>query len=541
MPRPHDAPGARPRRRWLGSVIAILCLAALGALAWYLTHQPKAAASGAAGFAGGPGGPGGPGGAPGGGRGGPPSTVGVATARQADIPIVIEALGTVTPAANVTVRPQVSGVITQVLFKEGQMVKKGELLATIDPQSFQMALTQAIGARQRDEAQLEAAKVTLERYRTLLSQDSIARQDVDTQAALVKQLEGTVTIDRANEGTARLSLGYARIVAPVSGRVGLRPIDAGNYIGAGDTSGIAVITQIAPIDVEFSVPQDRVPEIQSRIGEGAQLPVSAWDRARTKQLDAGAFSTLDNQVDTTTGTVKAKARFANAGGTLFPNQFVNVRLLLRTISGAVVVPVTALRHGPNGDFVYIVGEDKTVAIRTVTRGEAGVDNVVIASGLELGEVVVTEGGDRLKEGSRVQTSVERPAGAGSAASGARGGRRERGASGAGGASGAHAGGWSGGAGSAAAARASAPQAGASAGKTAAPQATAATPAAAAAPLPTAEQRQRMLDAVKDDPEQLARRKQFLEALDRGDPAAVERWQQMAARRREGGGGSAPTR
>ncbi len=427
----HSVTTPPRRRRWLGSVIAILCLVALGSLAWYLTHQPKVATASGAG--GGPGGPGGPGG--GGGRGAPPSTVGVALARKADIPVVIEALGTVTPAANVTVRPQVSGVITQVLFKEGQMVKKGDLLATIDPQSFQMALTQAIGARQRDEAQLEAARVTLQRYRTLLDQDSIARQDVDTQAALVKQLEGTVTIDRANEGTARLSVGYARIVAPVSGRVGLRPIDAGNYIGAGDTTGIAVITQIAPIDVAFAIPQDRVPEIQARLAEGAQLPVGAWDRARTKQLDTGSFSTLDNQVDPATGTVKAKARFANAGGTLFPNQFVNVKLLLRTIAGAVVVPVTALRHGPSGDFVYVVAEDKTVTLRNVTRGEAGVDNVMIAKGLALGEQVVTEGGDRLKEGSRVQTSVDRPAGAASGASapgrrasGARGERGERGAS-----------------------------------------------------------------------------------------------------------------
>ena len=429
----------RPRRRWLGSVIAIVSLALLGALAWYLTHQPNEGAS-----SGPPGSASGASRAGGGGRGAPPSTVGVALARKADIPVVIEALGTVTPAANVTVRPQVSGVITQVLFKEGQMVKKGELLATIDPQSFQMALTQAIGARQRDEAQLEAARVTLARYRTLLEQDSIARQDVDTQAALVKQLEGTVTIDRANEGTARLSLGYARIVAPVSGRLGLRPIDAGNYIGVGDTTGIAVITQIAPIDVEFAIPQDRVPEIQARLSEGAQLPVGAWDRARTRRLDAGMFSTLDNQVDTATGTVKAKARFANADGALFPNQFVNARLLLRTIVGAVVVPVTALRHGPNGDFVYIVGDDKTVTLRNVTRGEASVDFVAIATGLELGEQVVTEGGDRLKEGAKVQTSVDRPAGvAAGAASGGHGRRGfgASGASGAGAASGAASGAW----------------------------------------------------------------------------------------------------
>ncbi|HWI09944.1 MAG TPA: efflux RND transporter periplasmic adaptor subunit, partial [Burkholderiaceae bacterium] len=334
------------------------------------------------------------------------------------------------PAANVTVQPQVSGMLAQVLFKEGQMVRKGELLATIAPEPFQMALTQATGARLRDEAQLQAARVTLQRYNTLLGQDSIARQDVDTQAALVKQLEGTVTIDRANEGTARLNLGYTRIVAPVAGRVGLRPVDAGNYVTTGTTNGIALITQVAPIDVTFAIPQDRVPEIQARVAAGVQLPVAAWDRARTRRLDAGTFSTLDNQIDTTTGTVKAKARFANVDGNLFPNQFVNARLLLRTIAGATVVPVMALRHGPNGDFVYVVNEDKTVALRSVTRGEAGVDDVAIATGLELGEQVVTEGGDRLKDGARVQTSVDRPAGAAfGAASGARG-RRGNGASGA---------------------------------------------------------------------------------------------------------------
>ncbi len=411
-PTPPRAPSKRGR--WVGSVIAIVGLCLLGGLAWYLTHQPKTTSAGP-----GPGGPGGPGG----GRGGAASTVGIAQAKQADIPVLIEALGTVTPAANVTVRPQVSGVLTQVLFKEGQMVKKGDLLATIAPESFQMALSQAQGARIRDEAQLEAARVTLARYQTLLQQDSIARQDVDTQAALVKQLEGTVTIDRANEGAARLSLGYARIVAPVAGRVGLRTVDAGNYIGAGDANGVAVITQVAPIDVVFSIPQDRVPEVQKRVADGAQLPVTAFDRTRTLQLDTGTFSTLDNIVDTTTGTVKAKARFANAAGTLFPNQFVNVRLLLRTITGAVVVPVTALRHGPSGDFVYVLKEDRTVALRNVTRGEASVEFVAITSGLQAGEPVVTEGGDRLKDGARVQTAADRPAGA---ASGAASGARARG-------------------------------------------------------------------------------------------------------------------
>jgi multidrug efflux system membrane fusion protein len=305
------------------------------------------------------------------------------------------------------------------------MVKQGQVLAVIDPQPFQIALTQATGARIRDEAQLENAKLTLERYRTLLSQDSIARQDVDTQASLVKQLEGTVTIDRANEATARLNLGYSRIVAPVAGRVGLRIVDTGNYISAGDTNGVAVITQMSPIDVSFALPQDRVPELQARMAEGVKLPATALDRTRVTQLDAGVFSTLDNQIDTTTGTVKAKARFPNSTGTLFPSQFVNLRLRLRTIEGAVVVPVTAIRTGSQGDFVYVLNEDRTVSLRNVKRGEATNEYIAIAEGLQAGERVVTEGADRLKDGARVQLAADRAASAASGASAP--GRRASGA------------------------------------------------------------------------------------------------------------------
>lgn len=447
-------PPAR-RRRWLGAVLTLLLLAALGGGAWYLIQRAKTPVPGpgagpGAGRPGGPGGPGGGGGRAGAGGGGAAtSTVGIATAKQADIPVQLEALGTVTPLANVVVQPQVSGVLTAVLFQEGQMVKKGDVLATIDPQPFQNVLAQTTGARQRDEAQLAAARVTLQRYQTLLGQDSIARQDVDTQAALVKQLEGTVAIDRANENTAKLNLTWSRITAPVSGRIGLRPVDGGNYISTGATNGIATITQIAPIDVEFAIPQDRVPEVQDRLAQGAKLDATALDRTRTRKLAAGTFATLDNLVDTATGTVKAKARFSNADNALFPNQFVNLRLLLRTVSSAVVVPVTALRHGPNGDYVYVLNEDSTVSQRTVTRGESSVDNVAVMSGLKSGEQVVTEGGDRLKDGARVQTSVDRPAAppAGAAAAGERrgghrgngergAGRREGGAGGAGAAGGA---------------------------------------------------------------------------------------------------------
>jgi multidrug efflux system membrane fusion protein len=432
---PPAAPPAPPldralpkRRRWVGAVVAVLALVALGALAWYLTHRPPAtggaggpgsAASGASGVAG-AGGPGGPGGGRGGRGGASASTVGIAAATRADLPVYLDALGTVMPTATVTVRPQVSGVILQVLYTEGQMVKKGQLIATIDPRPFEIALQQANGARLRDEAQLESSRVQLQRYQTLLSQDSIARQDVDTLAATVKQLEATIVIDKANENTARLNLSYCRIVAPTDGRVGLRPIDPGNYIAAGDVNGVGVITRVAPIDVEFAVPQDRVPEIQGRVAASAALAVTAFDRTRTNKLDEGRFSTLDNQIDTQTGTVKAKARFPNASTQLFPNQFVNARVLLRIQQGAIVIPVTAMRHGPNGDFVYILNDDRTVSIRPVTRGIATTNLIAVDKGLEVGESVVTEGGDRLKDGARVQLAADRPA---SGASAAYGGRR----------------------------------------------------------------------------------------------------------------------
>jgi multidrug efflux system membrane fusion protein len=410
------------RGRLLGALVAFAVLAGLAWLAWDLTHPaatpgPNATAtkSGAR-----------PASAA---RGGPPATtVGVATAELASIPVVLEALGTVTPAATVTVRPQVSGVLQAVHFREGQTVKQGQLLATIDPRQFEMAVMQATGQRMRDEAQLENARLTLQRFQTLLQQDSIARQEVDTQAALVKQLEAAVMTDRANEGTARLNLGYTRITTPINGRVGLRVVDIGNLVSSNDANGIAVITQLDPIDVEFAVPQDMVPEVQTQANRsGAKLPVVALDRTRTTELATGIFSTLDNQVDTQTGTVRAKARFSNVKESLFPSQFVNVRLLLRTIENAVVVPVTALRHGSQGDFVYVLNAaDSTVSQRAVTRGQATVDKVAITSGLKAGEQVITEGADRLKDGSRVTlpgSPAQAPAG------GPDGTQRERGARG----------------------------------------------------------------------------------------------------------------
>lgn len=388
-PATDAATPPRRRSRWLGTVVAVGTVALIAGAAWYLVQRSQA-----------PGGGGFPGGRL-------MVTVGEATARESRLPVTIEALGTVTPLATVTLRPQVSGVMTEVLFTEGQRVKKGQVLARIDPRPFEQALLQAQGTRQRDQAQLDNARIVLERYRTLLGQDSIARQDVDTQAALVRQLQGTVTTDLAQEQAARLNLDYTRITAPASGRIGLRAVDAGNYVSAGEANGIATLTQEDPIDVAFAIPQDRLGDVQAAQRGGAPLAVTAFDRTRTKALAEGRFLTLDNLVDTTTGTVKAKARFDNADGTLFPNQFVNVRLLLREVP-AVVVPVTAVRTGANGDFVYVINEDRSVSLRKVKRGQATVSLVAITEGLKPGERVVTEGGDRLKDGAKVQLQGQGP-------------------------------------------------------------------------------------------------------------------------------------
>jgi membrane fusion protein, multidrug efflux system len=382
----------------IGSVIALVAMAGLGWLAWSLTHPDGETQATSARPGAGPGARGGAGGGGGGPRGGA-TTVGFAVAESAEIPVVIDALGTVVPQATVRVRPQVSGVLQRVLFKEGQPVKKGELLAQIDPRSFEMALQQAVGARQRNEAQLQAARVTLQRYQTLLNQDSIARQDVDTQAAQVKQLEAAIVTDRANEEAARLNLAYTRIVAPIGGRVGLRTVDVGNVVGPNDTNGVAVITQLTPIDVEFAVPQDHASWLQHNTG--AFMEVKAFDRTRTTLLDTGAFASLDNQIDAQTGTVRAKARFNNARLQLFPSQFVNVELRLRTIQDAVVVPVAALRQGASGEQVFVLMDDRTVKLRPVVRGQALGDRIQVASGLAVGEKVITEGADRLRDGSRV--------------------------------------------------------------------------------------------------------------------------------------------
>ncbi|SDC40903.1 MdtA/MuxA family multidrug efflux RND transporter periplasmic adaptor subunit [Paraburkholderia lycopersici] len=358
--------------------------------------------------------------------------VSVATARAGDMPIVITALGTVTPLADVTVRTQLSGTLQDVSFQEGQMVKKGDVLAQIDPRPYQISLANAEGQLARDEALLATARLDLKRYQTLLSQDSIASQQVDTQASLVKQYEGTVKSDRANIDTYKLDLAYARITAPVSGRVGLRQVDPGNYVTPGDTNGIVVLTQLEPISVIFTTSEDNLPSIMKQLRAGTKLSVTAYDRSNTTMLEAGSLQTIDNQIDTTTGTVKLRASFANHEQALFPNQFVNARLLVDTIHNAVIVPTSAVLNGSQGQYVYVVKPDNTVTVRLVKVGPVDAERTSIASGLAVGERVVTDGSDRLREGAKITIPAERPQHA-SGASGAKGASRAGAASGASGA------------------------------------------------------------------------------------------------------------
>ena len=358
------------------------------------------------------------GGFAGGGRTRPTITVGIAKATQGDVPITVSALGTVTPEATVSVVSRVTGQINAVNFSEGQLVKKGQLLATIDPAPFQAALDQAKGTLAQAEAVLAGARVDLDRYRTLLAQNSVAKQTYDDQVATVRQDTGTVVADKAAVETAQVNLNWTRIASPVTGRVGLRQIDAGNQVSANATTPIAVVTQIDPIDVIFAVPEDSIASIVRHANFGAGLPVTAFDRAGGAALAQGSLATIDNVIDTTTGTVKGKARFPNPNAALFPNQFVNVTVLVDTLKNQVIVPTTAIRHGPQGDFVYVLQTDSTVKVRQVKSGPSTGESTSIASGLSAGETVITEGGDRLRDGAAVTLPKPHSAGASNAAAGA---------------------------------------------------------------------------------------------------------------------------
>ncbi|MBS0457583.1 MAG: MdtA/MuxA family multidrug efflux RND transporter periplasmic adaptor subunit [Proteobacteria bacterium] len=398
-------PSIDRRRRW---PIVLTILVVAGVLAWggHRLATGTAAQQQAGRFGGfrGHAGPGGPG-------GGPATPVGAANATAGDIHVVINGLGTVLPLRTVTVSAQVAGQLQTVDFKEGQHVDKGAVLAQIDPRSYQAALAQAQGNLARDQAQLANARVDLARYQTLFKQDSIAKQQLDTQAALVRQLEGAVQADQGSVAVAQVNFGYTRILAPDAGRVGLRQVDPGNNIGNG--SAIASITQMQPMDVLFTIPEDSLPALREKLRAGTALPVVAYDRSGKTQLATGTLASLDNQIDTSTGTIKVKARFANADEALFPNQFVNVRLMLDTLADATVIPASAIQRGSDGLFVYVIGADDTVAVRTVTAGVTEGDRVQILTGLKPGERVVTDGTDRLRDGSRVSVPTLKGGGAAS--------------------------------------------------------------------------------------------------------------------------------
>ncbi|HET9019487.1 MAG TPA: MdtA/MuxA family multidrug efflux RND transporter periplasmic adaptor subunit [Acetobacteraceae bacterium] len=389
----------RPRRPRLGRwLLVLLLLAGAGVVAWRMMAPAPAPA-------------------PRGGRGAalPPQPVGVATATKGDVRIMLDALGTVTPLATVTVRTQIPGQLQEVGFTEGQIVHKGDFLAQIDPRPYQALLEQYQGQLARDQALLKQAQVDLVRYQTLLKQDSIARQQAEDQIYLVKQYEGAIRSDQAQIDTQKLNLIYCHITSPVDGRVGLRLVDPGNFVQPSDANGLVVVTQLQPISVIFPLPEDNLPEVLRRYHVGATLPVTAYDRSNTTELATGQVGTIDNQIDTTTGTWKLRAIFPNADEMLFPNQFVNARLLVNTLQGVVTVPTAAVQRGAPGAYVWLVKPDDTVTVRPVRTGPVDGDHEQIIEGLQVGDRAVIDGTDRLREGAHVSVQEENGKAAGGAA------------------------------------------------------------------------------------------------------------------------------
>jgi multidrug efflux system membrane fusion protein len=373
------------RHWWI--VLLAICLIAIGAYVFFIKGQSGSAKQGQ----------------------GPVTRmvpVVAAAAKKSDLGVYITGLGSVTPINTVTVKTRVDGQLMEVLFREGQIVSKGDLLAKIDPRPFEAQLTQAEGQMARDQALLKNAQLDLQRFQALLEKAAISRQQVDTQEALVHQYEGAIKADQGQIDNVKLQLAYCHITAPISGRVGLRLVDPGNIVRATDPNGLVVITQLQPIAVIFPIPEDSLPQVLSRLKTGESLSVEAYDREMREKLAAGSLLTADNQIDPTTGTVRLKAIFPNQKNELFPNQFVNARLLVELRRGATVVPSPAIQRGPQGTFVFLVKADQTATVRPVTVGEVQGGEASIKSGLSPGELVVVDGADRLREGTRVELKAQ---------------------------------------------------------------------------------------------------------------------------------------
>jgi multidrug efflux system membrane fusion protein len=385
-PPTRTTPPAPPRRggsalRWFGILLVLLII---GWLVWRFLFAPA----------------GHPQHAP------PAQPVGVAKVTSGDMQVVLTGLGTVTPLATITVQTQISGQLMSVGFKEGQLVNKGDFLAQIDPRPYQVSLAQAEGTLAHDEGLLAQAKSDLARYLTLNRTDSISKQQVADQQYLVQQDTGTVQYDRATVDSSKLNLTYCHITSPVSGRVGLRLVDPGNYVQTSSSTGLVVVTQLQPISVIFVLPENDIPEIQQQMQAGATLEVSAYDSSNAKLIARGTLMTVDNTVDTTTGTVKLRAVFPNTDFALFPNQFVNARLILKTISQATEVPTAAVQHGAPGTFVYVVKPDSSVGVQVIQTGVTDGDDMQVTAGLSPGETVVVDGTDRLKDGEKVKIASD---------------------------------------------------------------------------------------------------------------------------------------
>ena len=425
--KPDLAPGARrlipepfkpwvkapPRSRWrIGVGVVVLLL--LGFAIYETVHWVRTATPPGGGF-----------------PQGALQTVGAATAALGDVRVILNELGTVTPLATVTVQTQINGQLTDVGFTEGQLVKKGDFLAQIDPRPYEYLKEQYEGQLAHDQGLLAQAQMDQKRYETLAQQNSIARQQAEDQVFIVQQYAGSVKQDQGLVDAQALNIAYCRIVSPITGRVGLRLVDPGNYVQTTNTGGIAVITQLQPISVVFTLPEDDLPEIMPQFTAGTPLIVTAYDRANLRQLAVGKVLAIDNQIDTTTGTVKVKAQFDNENNTLFANQFVNVRLLVKTLQNAVTVPTSAIQRGAPGTYVYVINADNTASVRQVSTGAVDGNITAINSGLSAGERVVTDGTDRLRDGIKVTVASERGqgaqgAGAPGAASGNSSGQRSGG-------------------------------------------------------------------------------------------------------------------